>query len=265
MLIGRSKIVDKILQKISKFLTVLVIDTKYQVLLVILISVAIYYYRKFIFGNLDVFLFSDNYQYIQFLGTLASILAFFSSLSFGFLLFVIQNIQREKGDNFRIFQERIYGLEQSLKEYNGQLRCHSDFRMFVEEMKVLQIEDLPVSVQELHEKTKPIERYDNDNDDLPQAPSELLNSFNVIVNILSRFFDISEQQKISVLYVRTLRKGLFVLVITLLMILVAVNIFNQSLAPFYYHGFQAIMIFMILFFIEIIWIIGQYFKIFRHS
>lgn len=252
---------NKLLNKILTFF----IDIKYQIFISILLTIILFVIRYKWLTNSPAISVLDKEIYLQFIGLISSILALFCSIAFGFLLFIVQNLDNEKNENYRIFSDLIDKLETRLKESKDNLRCDYDFRLFIEEVRDLQIEDMPLHLKELKSMTEKIEKYDNDDDDKAQAPAELLNTFYLIVYRILKFEDISDKQSVSVLYSRTVKKSFSLLIVTLLLLVIAINFYSIIDHQYFFYFSQFILFLLILFFYEIGWIINNYTKIFRRS
>lgn len=252
---------NKLMKKMLTFL----IDIKYQILISILLTITLYVIRlKWLtyMGNIfDL----DKILYLQFIGLISSILALFCSIAFGFLIFIVQSLDNEKNENFRLFSDLIDKSENRLREANGELRCSYEFRLFIEEVRELQIEDMPLSSKKLKSLTEKIEKYDTDDDDKPQAPPELLNTFYLLIYRILKFEDISIKHSVSVLYSRTVKKSFSLLITTLLLLVLAINFYNLIDKEYFFYFIQFILFLLILFFYEIGWIINNYTRNFRRS
>ena len=249
---------------IPKLLTVL-IDFRFQIINSIILTLFLYIIHNSIITTSDILFFSEKSQYIQFVGFISSILTLFCSLAFAFQIFIVQNLENEKNENYRLFCSLIEKLEARLQESRDRLRCEYDFRVFIEEIRDLQVEDLPLTKEELHSLTERVEEYDNDDDSKAQAPVELLNIFYLIIYRLIKFEDISTKQSLSVLYSRTIKKGFLLLILSLFLLIVAINFYSIINSGWFFYSSQVILFLLILFFFEIAWIINNYSRKFRRS
>lgn len=252
------------IKKISIFRKILVAFLKApgQLILSFLACIFIYVIAFFSKYKINIF-FTEQSEFTMYIGILSSILALVSTISFGFLLYFIQNTSSDRSRVFSNLKSFIHDFDKYINSIPEQNILILESRKVAEVLVKLRLTDIPEFNRSWGDNLKEVTRILNEG---PNYYSEkVLFYLQEIETYLNELGIIYVRQVVSELFMRTVIKC-FVTLSAMIILLVISLVNYNDLSKYVFFSFGLFFGFLCsLFFIEISIHVFRHTKEFAYS